>query len=265
MPFEFLNLSVIELDIALGDKEQNLNAVNDPFTKLPNSTDLVVLPELFTTGFVAAKEQSDSLAERNTENTIDILKKNSKLRNCAICGSFLAHTAGRAYNRAFFLEPSGDETFYDKAHLFTMGGEKEVISAGNSLPPIVRYRGWNIKPIICYDLRFPVFCRNTHNQYDLLVVVANWPKARQKAWEKLLMARAIENCCYVVGVNRRGKDSSGIDYGMGSSIVVDYTGEIISSTTETSAMAYSTLSLHKLEEFRKKFPVWKDADTFELK
>lgn len=265
MPFDYLNVSILENDIAVDDKKLNIDVVSEHLKKLPNYTDLVVLPELFSTGFVASKEASSILSEKNTEYTIDILKEKSKNLNCAICGSFLAHTAGRMYNRAFFLEPSGDETFYDKVHLFTMGGEKDIISGGKCPAPILRYRGWNIKPIICYDLRFPIFCRNIQNQYDVLIVVANWPKVRQAAWEKLLMARAIENSCYVIGVNRRGIGCDNIDYGSGSSIIVDYTGEIISSTTESSMLASATLSRTKLANFREKFPVWKDADNFELK
>ena len=146
-----------------------------------------------------------------------------------------------------------------------MGGEKDVFSDGLKPSPIIRFRGWNIKPIVCYDLRFPVFCRNRNNEYDVLLVIANWPVARQKVWQSLLVARAIENECYVCGVNRGGTDATGVEYGVGSSIVVDYKGEIIARTSQSSPMAYATLSREKLDNFRKKFPVWKDADDFAIK
>ena len=145
----------------------------------------------------------------NVRRTLaEVMKK----YNVAIAGSFIARTANKIYNRAFFIESSGDETYYDKHHIFSIGGEQEVFTAGDSQPRVVRYRGWNIMLAVCYDLRFPVWLRNTNNKYDLLLVVANWPKARIYTWEHLLIARAIENECYVCGVNRIGQSPSGIEY-----------------------------------------------------
>ena len=265
MAFDQLNVCLLEHQIADGDKEKNLSHVADSIKTVPPGIDLYTLPELFTTGFISNAERAHALSEKNTEQTIDFLHEVSEQHNCAIAGSYLSHTAGRVYNRAFFIGPSGDETFYDKRHLFSMGGEKDVFSDGLKPSPIIRFRGWNIKPIVCYDLRFPVFCRNRNNEYDVLLVIANWPVARQKVWQSLLVARAIENECYVCGVNRGGTDATGVEYGVGSSIVVDYKGEIIARTSQSSPMAYAKLSREKLDNLRKKFPVWKDADDFAIK
>ena len=204
MAFEYLNIALHEIDIKADDKESNLDALCSATMPHCDAVDIAVVPELFTTGFISDKDKAFAASERNTEATINRLHGLSKQLNSALCGSFMAHTASKIYNRAFFIEPSGDEVFYDKRHLFGMGGESYVFTAGNSAAPVVRFRGWNVKLIICYDLRFPVFCRNRRNEYDVLVVVANWPEARQKTWLRLLSARAIENCCYVCGVNRRG-------------------------------------------------------------
>ncbi len=263
MVFNSLNVCLIESDIIADNKEQNLKNIKEKIDKLPNQNDLVVVPELFTTGFINSVEQSMAVAERNTGDTISELSRISQKYSCGICGSYLANTVGKLFNRAFFVEPN-DETFYDKRHLFTMGGETEVISQGYKESPIVRFRGFNIKMIVCYDLRFPVFCRNVKNNYDVLVVVANWPKARFNAWKSLLVARAIENCCYVCAVNRCGTDSAEVDYGCGSSMIIDFKGQIISQTTEESNVALASLSLDKLNNFRQKFPVWNDADSFKI-
>jgi predicted amidohydrolase len=263
MVFNSLNVCLIESDISSDDKVININNLKEHIDKLPYQNDLVVVPELFTTGFINSAEKALAVAEKNTGNTISELSNISQKYSCGICGSFLANTVGKLFNRAFFIEPN-DETFYDKRHLFTMGGEPNVISQGYKESPITRFRGFNIKLIVCYDLRFPVFCRNVKNNYDVLLVVANWPKARFNAWKSLLVARAIENCCYVCAVNRCGTDSEGIDYGCGSSMIIDYKGQIISQTAETLNVASASLSLEKLNAFRSKFPVWNDADEFKL-
>lgn len=265
MALEYLNIALLESDIKTDDKESNLNAFCSATNPYRDAVDIAVVPELFTTGFISDKEKAFAASERNTESTITTLHSLAKQLNSAFCGSFLAHTASKIYNRAFFIEPSGDEVFYDKRHLFSMGGESNVFTAGNGAAPVVRFRGWNIKFIICYDLRFPVFCRNQRNEYDVLIVVANWPEARQKAWLRLLSARAIENCCYVCGVNRRGVDAQGNSYGAGSSVIIDYKGDIIAQTSQSASICAATLSKGKLDNFRGKFPVWNDADDFIIK
>lgn len=258
-----LRVALIEDHIAHGDKQQNMAQLRRNLLNIPEDTDLVVLPELFSTGFVNDPEQALELAERSTGETMRELKRLSAQHSVAFAGSFLARTAGQVYNRGFFLEPNDDETFYDKRHLFTMSGEQEVYNPGTKAAPVVRFRGFNIKLVICYDLRFPVFCRNKKNDYDMLLVVANWPKARENAWRQLLIARAIENQCYVCGANRCGTDDKGLEYSEGSSLVVDFKGKIIAQRASSPIIA-ADLSPADLSRFRDKFPVWQDADAFTL-
>ena len=200
----------------------------------------------------------------NADNPVPgYLKQLSQYYNVAIVGSFLASTASQLYNRAFFLEPNDDEHYYDKRHLFTMSGEQNVYNQGVTAAPIVRFRGMNIKLIVCYDLRFPVFCRNVNNNYDVLLVVANWPKVRLNAWKTLLQARAIENECYVCGVNRCGTDPKGLEYAQGASLIIDFKGKTIGERG-ISPIIEADLSPADLERFRTKFPAWRDADAFKL-
>ena len=258
------NIILIEDDIIWGDTASNLERLRHNMRELPAGTDLVVVPELFTTGFITGdRDQAATLAERNTGDTIAELHRLANEHQVAIAGSFLAATAAQLYNRAFFIEPGGEDTFYDKRHLFTFGGENRVFNAGRGQAPIVRFRGFNIKLIVCYDLRFPVFCRNVSNAYDMLLVVANWPVARQAAWRQLLIARALENECYVCGVNRCGTDPTGLDYGQGSSIVVDFKGKVLMQRAN-SPLIGAELSPADLSRFREKFPAWRDADEFKL-
>lgn len=267
-----LNIAAIEFDIAWGDKDTNLHTVSNAISKLPHGIDLVILPEMFSTGFITESRQCASeLAERNTQDTISALKELATCHNLAISGSFLAHTASQLYNRAFFLEPNGDETFYDKRHLFRMGGECDIYSGGKTFAPEIRYRGWNIKIVVCYDLRFPAWCRNHFEKnapYDLMLVVANWPKARLHPWKTLLSARAIENLSYVCGINRSGIDPNGIDYASGSSGLYDFKG--LTCTPQSIPISNGNILIYSLDHqaldhFRQKFPAWKDADQFSLK
>lgn len=260
-----LRIALLEDNIIWGDKEANLQQLAANLDAIKQKVDVVLLPEMFSTGFMTDdKERALSLAERNTERTIEFIKQLATKHNLAICGSFLARTANQIYNRAFFIEPSGDETFYDKRHLFQMGGEPKVFTQGKmSHSPIVRFRGFNLKIAVCYDLRFPVFCRARNNDYDALLFVANWPVARQSAWKSLLCARAIENLSYVCGVNRSGSDEAGIDYGTSSSYIFDFKGKQME--TELAGKAkIATLVKDKLNAFRTKFPAWQDADPFTL-
>lgn len=260
-----LTISIIESDIALGDKQANLEQLKQNLMQVPEETDIVVLPEMFSTGFITDDaSKASALAERNSGDTLHMLHEIASERHFAICGSFLASTATQLFNRAFFIEPNGDDTFYDKRHLFAFGGENEIYHQGHTTAPIIRFRGVNIKLIVCYDLRFPVFCRTQNNDYDVMLVVANWPKSRQHVWNTLLAARAMENECYVVGVNRCGIDSQGVDYGCGSSQIIDFKGKVISKTSEGNNIAAAPISPNKLQEFREKFPAWRDADQFKL-
>lgn len=258
-----LNICMVPMPIKWEDKEANLKYLEDIFLTIHPDTDLVVLPETFSTGFPSGvdKEHIRPMAERNTGETIDFLKALAAHYSVGIAGSFVANTGGSLYNRAFFIEPSGEETFADKRHLFTMAGEHNNFSRGRERLKI-RFRGWEIAMVICYDIRFPAWCRNVGNEYDLLIAVANWPKVRVDAWNQLLKARAIENEAYVVGVNCRGVDKAGFEYD-GSTMAIDFKGKDI-STPLGEDLIYASLSMEKLQRFREKFPAFRDADTFHL-
>lgn len=259
-----LKVCLLPLPISWGDKEANFAAVEKALEHIHPATDLLILPETFSTGFPSGldKETVRGLAERNTQDTIDRVKRWASDHGIAIAGSFIANSGGSLYNRAFFIEPSGDETFEDKHHLFTMAGENQVFSRGYRRMK-VRYRGWNLALVICYDLRFPVWCRNVENEYDALIVVANWPKVRVGAWNQLLPARAIENEAYVCAVDCKGTDAGGYEYD-GSSAIIDFKGKDISVCDDAGGVIYGTLSRDKLDSFREKFPAWRDADPFRL-
>lgn len=259
-----LNIYGLSLDIAWRDKEANLAALAEAMTRMPQGVDIVVLPEMFSTGFVTDdRDAAINLAERNIDSTVTALKRLSAQYNVAIAGTFIARTLAKVFNRAFFIEPSGDDTYYDKRHLFTPGGEARCYNRGESFPPIIRYRGWNIMPLICYDLRFPGFCRNINRRYDLLLVMANWPRQRINAWRTLLAARAIENQCFVVGINRSGTDAAGLEYPVGSSFVFDYLGNSIGNPYGTIGIAAQCdeAAYHRHLE---RFPAWRDADELTL-
>lgn len=259
-----LNVCLYPMEIAWGDKNHNLDMLGKMLEKVHPATDLLILPETFSTGCpYGDKEEVRPLAERNSGSTIDTLKRLASRYGIAIAGSYLADTGGLLANRAFFIEPSGEEYFADKRHLFTMAGEDKILSPGNKRLK-VRFRGWEIAMVVCYDLRFPVWCRNVNNEYDLLIAVANWPVARIEAWKKLLMARAIENEAYVCGVDCKGTDSKGIAYD-GCTMAIDYKGNDISvPDPDGGGFLYATLDPERLRSFRAKFPAWRDADPFSL-
>lgn len=255
---------MLPLQISWRDKEANLRSVEEALASLHPDTDLLILPETFSTGYITGpdKDAVRAYAERNTGSTIERIKQWARKYSIAVCGSFIADTGGSLYNRAFFVEPSGEETFADKKHLFTMAGENRVFSSGHSRMN-VRYRGYNITMIVCYDLRFPVWCRNVRNEYDVLIAVANWPDVRIGAWNALLPARAIENEAYAIGVNCKGTDEAGIIYS-GYADAIDFKGKNITVIYDNSPFRYAQLDLDALQRFRKKFPAWNDADTFSI-
>lgn len=269
-----LNVALFPMTIRWADKRSNLDSLEAVGAALHPDTDLLILPETFSTGFPAGdKEEIRPLAERNTGPTIDFVKEIAARHNIAIAGSFIADSGGSLYNRAFFIEPSGEETFADKRHLFTMAGEHKSFSSGYDRMS-VRFRGWNIAMVVCYDIRFPVWCRNVDNEYDLLIAVANWPKARVDAWNRLLVARAIENEAYVCGVDCSGTDLNGYEYD-GSSAAIDFKGKSVGMEGPAVSVGgeeaivhprviYASLSHQKLDAFRTKFPAWKDSDRFTL-
>lgn len=257
-----LNVALFPQQIVWGNKAVNMDTLISICEKVHPDTDLLVIPETFSTGFPTGvdKEEIRQYAERNTGKTIETLKALSRKYGFAIAGSFIADTGGLLCNRAFFIEPNGDETFADKRHLFTMAGEHKIFSAGDKRL-FVRYRGWNIAMILCYDIRFPVWCRNKGNEYDVLIAVANWPTTRVAAWNSLLIARAIENEAYMLGVDCKGTDNHGFEYD-GSSAVIDFKGKQIGVTDQNTSLMYACLDAEKLASFRKKFPAWQDADSF---
>lgn len=258
-----LRVAALPLAIEWADKDANIAAVEKALEKLPAGTDVIVLPELFSTGYSDDPDVLAALAERNTGATVDKIKEWAARTGAAIAGSYLASTHPKIYNRGFFIEPSGEETFYDKRHLFSLSKEAQLFAPGDERPRIVRFRGWNISLIVCYDLRFPVWCRCRQGEYDLLLVTANWPKARGYAWEHLLIARAIENQCCVVGANRGGSDVYG-DYA-GLTYIFDGRGMAVGVQPVDCPFIVADLDGERQESYRRNFPVLNDADDFLIK
>ena len=255
-----LKISIVQTDIAWENKQENLRMLREKLHALRGTTEIVVLPEMFSTGFTM---KSRELAEPVSGITVRILKELAADFQLALCGSFICSERSNYYNRAFFITPEGEEFYYDKRHLFRMGNEAEYFSAGNN-KLIISYRGWNICLLVCYDLRFPVWSRNVNNEYDLLIYMASWPQARRLAWDTLLCARALENMCYVCGVNRIGVDGNKLIYN-GGSVVFSPKGEPLASVpVGEEGIETVSLSLISLQQLRDKFPVWKDADAFRL-
>lgn len=251
-----LKISIVQTDIAWENKQENLRMLREKLHALRGTTEIVVLPEMFSTGFTM---KSRELAEPVSGITVRILKELAADFQLALCGSFICSERSNYYNRAFFITPKGEEFYYDKRHLFRMGNEAEHFSAGNN-KLIISYRGWNICLLVCYDLRFPVWSRNVNNEYDLLIYMASWPQARRLAWDTLLCARALENMCYVCGVNRIGVDGNKLIYN-GGSVVFSAKGEVLASVPDgEEGIETVSLSLISLQQLRDKFPVWKDAD-----
>ncbi len=255
----FLDISILQYDIAWKDKEANFATIESLLSLSDQNHDVVILPEMFSTGF---SMQSKVLGETNSGETVARIKFLARKYDTAICGSFIAEEHGLYFNRGFFITPDS-EYYYDKRHLFRMGNETKHFSAGHSRL-IVSFRGFNICLQVCYDLRFPVWSRNVGNQYDLLIYVANWPQPRAKAWNALLVARAIENLSYVCGVNRIGTDETRLHY-VGDSSVIDYKGDTVVHLPDEEKIVTAQLSKEALQTFREKFPAWKDADRFEIR
>lgn len=254
-----LQVALIQPDIVWKSPRENLLKYSEMLTALDDPVDLIVLPEMFPTGFCTEPE---GLAERMDGDTVRWMKRTAESLQCAVAGSLIIRDNRRFFNRLIFIDPFGNLTWYDKRHLFRMGGEEVKFSAGKNRL-IVPLKGWRICFQICYDLRFPVWSRNRDN-YDVLVYVSNWPAARSDVWHTLLRARAIENQSYVIGVNRTGTDGNGISY-IGESMVIHPKGNISGEIKVSEAPVKTvTLSREELRDFRKKFPVWKDRDEFEI-
>jgi len=255
-----MRITLIQDKIFWADKAANLQKTGEQLTALAGQTELVVLPEMFTTGFCTDELH---LAETMDGETVQTLRNWAVKYQLAITGSFIATENENVYNRAFFVFPSGEIRTADKRHLFSMGGEHNHFSAGNKRM-MVNYCGLNICVLVCYDVRFPVWSRNVNNEYDLLIYAANFPQPRIADWDILLQARAIENQCYVCGVNRVGVDGLGIDYN-GHSALLDFkTAPLLTFPENESSIQTAELRLELLQCYREKFTVWRDADRFEI-
>ena len=255
-----MRITLIQDIIFWADKAANLQKVEDQLILLAGKTDLVVLPELFTTGFCTDKL---NLAETMQGETVHTLQNWATKYKLAITGSFMALENEKNYNRAFFVFPSGKTETADKRHLFSLGREPEHFSAGDKRM-IINYCGFNILVMVCYDVRFPVWNRNVNNEYDLAIYVANFPQRRIIDWDILLQARAIENQAYVCGVNRVGIDGQGIDYD-GHSALLDFKATPLLHFLENkSSVQTAEITMEPLQRYRHKFAVWQDADPFEL-
>lgn len=256
----------IQADLIWESPQENLNFFESQIKNICAKTDLVVLPEMFTTGFTM---QPKKVAEPMDGNAVLWMQKMAQKHQIAIIGSLVIKSATalnegeiKYYNRLVFVHPSGKIETYDKRHSFTLAGEGKVYTSGSE-KLIVSYKGWKICPLICYDLRFPVWARNTEN-YDVLIYMANWPVKRIKAWEILLKARAIENMSYTIGVNRVGVDANNYQYS-GSSLIVDFLGDELSALAQNEVgLIEATFTKDKQENVREKLGFLNDRDSFSI-
>lgn len=247
-----MKVCILQQDIVWADVNENIRKA-DAALDLQSGADLYIFPEMFSTGFCTFPED---IAEAEGQ-TLQWMKTKSSQINAALAGSVAVHEDGKYYNRFYFVKPDGEVAQYDKKHLFTFGGEHERFTAGDKRV-VVEYKGVRILLEICYDLRFPIWSRN-HGDYDMILYVASWPTVRVAAWKSLLVARAIENQCYVAGVNRVGTDPTN-EYS-GASMVIDPYGKIVASCEDGVEMTASAdIDMNILETFRAKFPVLNDAD-----
>ena len=248
-----MKITILQRDIQWANPAANILRADEAIDRNPGS-DIYVLPEMFSTGFCTNPE---GIAESDNSETLQWLKRKSAAINAAIAGSVAVTKDGKFYNRFYFVKPDGTVTHYDKKHLFTYGGEHKRFTAGNKRV-VVEFRGVRILLEICYDLRFPVWARN-RGDYDMILYVASWPTPRVSAWSALLVARAIENQCYVAGVNRVGCDPT-CEY-CGASVVIDPYGRTIAACENgQECEATATIDIDALNAFRQKFPVLNDAD-----
>jgi omega-amidase len=274
-----LKITIIQANLHWENKEANLAMFSEKINALSESTDLIVLPEMFTTGFSMSPQK---FAEPMEGITVNWMRKKAREKNAVITGSFICVENGNYFNRLVWMSADGTYSTYNKRHLFRMANEDSCYSVGQK-KIIVELKGWKICPLVCYDLRFPVWSRNKfattnegkvsktttsehlHYEYDVLIYVANWPEVRAYPWKTLLLARAIENQAYVVGLNRVGNDGNEI-YHSGDSAAINAKGQIISKT-KPHEEAVETISLNysELISFRKLFPAMLDADEFEIK
>lgn len=252
-----LTATVIQTSLVWENPQANIEIFSSFINQMKNTPDIVILPEMFSTGFSMKPE---TIAETMNGPTVSWMRQTSRREGFHIAGSIAIKENGRYYNRLIWATPENTIIAYDKRHLFRMADEHIVYTAGNSLATI-KIGEWNIRPFICYDLRFPVWCRNVAHTYDIAVFVANWPEKRASHWKTLLAARAIENQCFVIGCNRTGFDGNGITYA-GDSSIIDFQGRILARQSGGEGMLTVRLSKEELQTYRENFPVWMDADEF---
>ncbi|MCF8319807.1 MAG: amidohydrolase [Flavobacterium sp.] len=253
-----MKVALIQAPLVWENPKQNRNYFEDKINSIKETIDLIVLPEMFTSGFTMNPK---AVAESMQGETVLWLQVLAKAKNAAITGSLVIEEKGNFYNRLVFVFPSGAIKTYDKKHLFTLAGEDKAYTSGTQ-KLVFEYQGLKICTLICYDLRFPVFARNTE-EYDVLIYVANWPKPRINAWDALLKARAIENMCYTIGVNRMGEDPNKHDY-PGHSQVIDELGNYLIAPQEIEGVFITTLNKNTLEATRQKFGFLNDRDAFTM-
>ncbi|GAB6011765.1 amidohydrolase [Viscerimonas tarda] len=252
-----MNILLLQTDIKWQLPDANRKRAKE-MIDASSQVDLIILPEMFNTGFCMSTE---NVSEKATAETLEWMQYVAKEKKAALAGSIATEENGRYYNRLHFVRPDGSYTIYNKRHLFSYAGEDKVYAAGEERV-VVEYGGFRILLQICYDLRFPVFSRNT-GDYDLIIYVANWPTSRISAWNALLRARAIENLCYVAAVNRTGNDPA-TSYS-GGSVLIDYLGRTVVAAADAKEDAVSgEITMEPLVEFRRKFPALQDADSFKI-
>jgi len=258
-----LAITTIQTDLIWEEKSANLLMLEQKINRIEQKTEIVVLPEMFNTGFSMKPER---LAETMDGESVEWMKRMSRENGIVLTGSLMIEEDGNYYNRMIWMLPNGQYGHYDKRHLFAYAEEDKHYSPGNKRL-IASVKGWKINLLVCYDLRFPVWARQVQNEagaeYDVLIYVANWPERRSHAWKTLLCARAIENQCYVVGVNRVGTDANNIHYS-GNSLIIDPLGQVLYHMADEEDVNTITLQKELLEETRTKFPFWKDADSFKV-
>jgi len=255
-----LKVAIIQSDLVWENPKKNRKHFSEKMKSISKAVDIMVLPEMFSTGFTM---NAKAVAETMEGKTVAWMQKKALKTGAAIIGSLIILEENNYYNRLLFVEPSGTITTYDKRHTFTFAGEDKVFKAGSE-KVIIDYKGWKICPLVCYDLRFPVWARNTEN-YDILIYVANWPKSRVLAWDTLLKARAIENMSYVVGVNRVGIDDAQNDYS-GSSAIYDVLGNAMTAIKlNKEQVEIVTLDQNHIHFYRNKLKFLDDKDAFILK
>lgn len=260
-----LNIALVQSSLVWEDVEANLRNFDKKLAAITPETDLVMLPEMFNTGFSINPKK---IAEKVGGQSFTWLQEKSAKMNCVVAGSILTEVKGNYFNRFYWMQPNGTYETYDKRHLFRLGEEYKVFTAGDQRK-IFELKGWKVLPLICYDLRFPVWIKNRYfngdYEYDLIACVANWPAVRQYAWKHLAIARSIENQAYLAAVNRVGEDGNGMDHS-GDSTITDPQGQIITQASPgREETINATLSWNTLQQFRQQFTVGLDWDAFDLK